>query len=40
MVSAGKRKDVGDVEWKEPVTGLKQTNVGSSLYEAFIAEWR
>jgi hypothetical protein len=31
---------LGHVEWKDPVTGLKQTNVGSSLYEAYIAEWR
>ena len=33
-------KNVGDVQWKEPVTELKQTNVGSTMYEAFIAEWR
>jgi len=39
-ISWEERKCTGDVQWKEPVTGLKQTNVGSTLYEAFIAEWR
>lgn len=33
-------RQLGHVEWKEPATGLTQTNVGSSLYEAYIAEWR
>lgn len=31
---------LGDVQWKEPVTGVTQTNVGASVYEAYIAEWR
>lgn len=30
----------GDVGWKEPVAALKQTNVGDSTVEVFIAEWR
>lgn len=33
-------RQLGHAEWKEPVTGLTQTNVGSSLYVAYIAEWR
>lgn len=31
---------IGDVAWKEPVTDLKQTNVGDSVYELYITEWR
>ncbi|CAB9505569.1 L-threonate dehydrogenase [Seminavis robusta] len=30
----------GDVHWKEPVAGLKQTNVGASTFVMYIAEWR
>mgnify|MGYP003866186883 CR=1 FL=1 len=30
----------GDLHWKEPVVGIKQTNVGDSTYVVFIAEWR
>jgi hypothetical protein len=39
-ISWEETKNVGDVAWKEPATGLKLTNVGTTLYEAFIAEWR
>lgn len=31
---------LGDVHWKEPVSGLKLKNVGQSTYAAYIAEWR
>lgn len=31
---------LGDVSWKEPCMSRKQTNVGSSPYEAYICEWR
>ncbi len=39
-ISWEETKSVGDVQWKEPVTELKVTNVGESTYEAFISEWR
>lgn len=39
-ISWEEMRSLGDVEWKEPVIGLKQTNVGSSVYEAYIAEWQ
>ena len=31
---------IGDVVWKEPVANLKQLNVGNTVYEIYIAEWR
>ena len=31
---------IGDVAWKEPVANLKQLNVGNTVYEIYIAEWR
>jgi hypothetical protein len=31
--------EVGDVQWKEPVLGLKQTNVDISSFEQYIVEW-
>ena len=31
---------LGDVAWHQPVTNLTQTNVGSDVYEVYIAEWR
>jgi hypothetical protein len=31
--------EVGDVQWKEPVLGLKQTNVDKSSFEQYIVEW-
>jgi hypothetical protein len=39
-ISWEETKSVGDVQWKEPVTELKVTNVGENTYEAFISEWR
>jgi hypothetical protein len=30
----------GDVAWNQPVTDLTQINVGTEVYEMFIAEWR
>lgn len=39
-ISWEEMRELGQVDWKEPIMGLKQTNVGSSLYEAYIAEWR
>ena len=31
---------IGDVAWKEPVANLKQVNIGDTVYELYIAEWR
>jgi putative dehydrogenase len=32
--------ELGDVAWKEPVMDLRRTNVGSSSFVEYIAEWR
>jgi len=34
------RLEKGDVYWKEPVTGLKQKNIGENTVVIYIAEWR
>jgi hypothetical protein len=39
-VSWEETPQLGDVQWKEPATGLGLTNVGTTPYEAYIAEWR
>jgi L-threonate 2-dehydrogenase len=39
-ISWSEANQLGDVAWKEPVANLKQTNVGETVYELFIAEWR
>lgn len=31
---------LGDVQWKDPVAGLKQKNVGETVIAIYIAEWR
>lgn len=31
---------LGDVEWHSPTVGITITNVGDSVFEQFIAEWR
>jgi hypothetical protein len=31
---------LGDVAWKEPMTDLKKTNIGTEDYVEYIAEWR
>ena len=30
----------GDVSWKEPMPEMTKTNVGSTTYVEYIAEWR
>jgi len=30
---------VGDVAWKEPCVDMKVTNIGDTVYEAYICEW-
>lgn len=34
------KSEKGDVAWKEPVVDLKKTNVGTTRFIEFIAEWR
>ena len=33
-------KRLSDVEWKAPVCNMKVTNIGSTSFEQYIAEWR
>ena len=32
--------ELGNVQWMEPCMNLKQTNIGKTVYEAYISEWR
>mmetsp|Transcript_33169 Transcript_33169/g.76461 ORF Transcript_33169/g.76461 Transcript_33169/m.76461 type:complete len:313 (-) Transcript_33169:409-1347(-) len=34
------KSQLGDIQWREPVADLKQTNVGDTNYTVYIAEWR
>jgi hypothetical protein len=38
-ISWDKSMVLGDVEWHAPTVGITQANVGSTVFEQFIAEW-
>jgi len=39
-ISWEKAQEIGDLEWHSPSVGIKITNVGETVYEQFISEWR
>mmetsp|Transcript_32735 Transcript_32735/g.49334 ORF Transcript_32735/g.49334 Transcript_32735/m.49334 type:complete len:546 (+) Transcript_32735:180-1817(+) len=39
-ISWEKAQKIGDLEWHSPSVGMKITNVGETVYEQFISEWR
>lgn len=39
-ISWDKTTAIGDVEWCKPTLNLTITNIGSSIFEQYIAEWR